>query len=109
MTIHYTEVRTLERRGPIDPEPSEPVEGILLVATESVLRYEDHHSQYGYDEVFLFPAVHRGERCWLRREEWYPAPTYSASGTNEQLIPFEEGVSILIEHECYAFPLPGKV
>jgi hypothetical protein len=100
----YEEWKTLQNRGAINPLPDEGVEGTLLVGTKSVLKFESGHSQCGNDYCSLFPAFHNGERCWVRRDKWEPAQCYSASGTSEYIISFEEGVKLFIEHGVFEFP-----
>lgn len=93
--VFFVEWSTLQTRDAVDPGPSEAVES-LLVGTDSVLSWDDNESSYGYDACELFPAWHKGERAWLRRDVWCPATDYSASGTQEYILPFEEGIRILI-------------
>jgi len=104
----YVEVRELECRGAVDPSEPEPVEGSLLVGTTPVLEFEDHSRapSYGYDAVDIFPAFHNGERCWLRRDSWQAAHGYSASGTSEYILSFEDGVKLFLERGVFAFPHP---
>jgi hypothetical protein len=102
----YTEWKTLQNCGAIEPQPDNEVEGILLVGTEVVLKFEDHHSNYGNDYCKIFPAVHKGERCWVRRDTWDAAQGYSASGTQEYIVSFDEGVKLFLERGVFAFPLP---
>lgn len=106
--VKYVEVRELECRGAVDPSEPEPVEGSLLVGTTSVLEFEDHSRapSYGYDAVDIFPAFHNGKRCWLRRDSWSPAYGYSASGTQEYILSFEEGVKLFLERGVFEFPQP---
>jgi hypothetical protein len=107
MAVKYVEVRELENRGAIDPAPSSEVEG-LLVGTESVLEFEANHSSYGEDSVEIFPAFYEGKRAWLRRETWQAAYSYSASGTQEFILSFEDGVKLFLERGVFAFPEPSK-
>src|SRR2546430_16909299 len=104
--VNYVEYRELECRGAVDPGAPEEVEGTLLVATEAVLKFRDNQSSYGEDYVSILPAFHNGVRCWLRREEWCPAYGYSASGTQEEIISFEDGVKLFLERGVFEFPLP---
>lgn len=108
MEITYTERRALACRGPNEPMPDTPVEGgILLVGATPALTYGDNQSPYGEDQVSLYPAIWQGARAWLRRAVWYPAAGYSASGTEESILGFEEGCRILIERGVFAFPAPA--
>lgn len=102
----YTRVYSLACRGPVDPAPSEEVEGTLLVGTQAVLTFYSHESNYGEDYSEVFPAFHNGKQCWLRRDTWNPAHGYSASGTGEYILSFEDGVKLFIEREVFALPNP---
>lgn len=104
--VQYVEYRDLECRGSIDPAQPEPVEGTLLVGTTSVLSFEDNVTQYGENASSIFPAFHNGERAWLRRDTWQPAYGYSASGTQESILSFEDGVKIFLKRGVFEFPLP---
>jgi hypothetical protein len=106
--MKYVEWSALACRGAVDPLPPQPVEGRLLVGERAVLSFEGHQSPYGEDVVSLFPAFHNGVRCWVRREEWSPAFGYSASGTSETLLSFEEGVKVFLERGVFAFPAPQE-
>jgi len=109
MSIQYIEVRSLENRGAVDPAPSSEVDGSLLVGVDLALGFDGNESQYGVDSVDIFPAFYRGERCWLRRETWQAAYGYSARGTQESVISFEEGVKIFLERGVFEFPVPVEV
>lgn len=67
--MKYIERRELECRGAVDPAPSEPVEGTLLVGEKAVLEFSANQSQYGEDDVSIFPAFHNRERCWLTGDD----------------------------------------
>ncbi len=106
--IWYREVKELENRGAVDPAPSSEVEGTLLIGEEAALEFVSHQSSYGEDATSIFPAFHNGERCWLRRDEWNAAYGYSASGTQESILSFEDGVKLFLEQGVFAFPEPEK-
>ncbi len=106
MTVQYIEYHELQNRGAVDPAESSEVDGVLLVGTQPSLTFEANYSQYGNDYIKIFPAFHNGERCWLQREEWSPAYGYSASGTQESLISFEEGVALFLERGVFEFVKP---
>jgi hypothetical protein len=107
-TIEYIEWHTLQSRGPVDPAPDEPVEGILLVGTKPALHFYGNESSYGEDSISIFPAIHDGKRCFVKREVWCPAGHYSASGTQEFIISFEAGVKIFLERGIFEFDLPQE-
>jgi hypothetical protein len=104
--IQYVEYRSLQCRGAVDPLPDEEVTGTLLVATHPALQYVADEGTYGHNFVSILPAFYNGERSWLKREEWEAAYGYSASGTSEEIISFEDGVKIFLEHGVFNFPLP---
>lgn len=104
--IQYVEYRTLQVAGPVDQMPDEELEGSLLVGTKPVLEFEDHFSSNGEDSTSIYPAFHDGKRAWLRRDVWQPAYGYSASGTSEHILSFEDGVKIFLERGVFEFPIP---
>jgi len=106
MSIQYVEVREMENRGAVEPAPSSEVDGSLLVGVEPALEFDGNESRYGSDSIEIFPAFYKGERAWLRRETWQAAYGYSAIGTQESILSFEEGVKIFLEHGAFAFPVP---
>jgi len=108
MSVQYVEYRYLENRGAVDPAEPSDVEGTLLVGTQPALKFTANHSQYGEDYVSIFPAFHNGERSWLKRAEWSHAYGYSASGTQEDVLSFEDGVKLFVERGVFAFPEPAK-
>lgn len=100
--MDFREKRTLQQRGPVDSEPDSEVE-TFLVSTTCVLRWDSAHSQCGHDSNLLYPAWIAGKRGFMRRSVWQPSRGYSASGTEEWLLSFEEGVALLVEHHVYDF------
>jgi hypothetical protein len=104
--VQYIEYRDLECRGPVDPGQPEPIEGSLLVGAEPVLSFEDHVSSYGEDSSSIFPAFYNGVRAWVRRDVWSPAYGYSASGTQESILSFEDGVLLFLGRGVFEFPEP---
>lgn len=109
MSTEYAEWRALQSRVAVDPGPDEAVEGSLLVGTEPAMEFVDNQSSYGCDNVSIFPAFHNGARCWVRREDWEPAFGHSASGTQEFILSFEDGVKLFLEHGMFEFPVEGMV
>jgi hypothetical protein len=104
--MNYIEYRTLQSRGPVNPEPDRPLPRPILVGTEVVAEFEANHSHYGEDRVEVLPAWTAGDRAWLMRYCWLAADGYCASGTREEVVSFEEGVKILIEHGIFRFQTP---
>jgi hypothetical protein len=103
--VFYTQWHTLSTRGAVDPGPEEGVDGVLLVATEVALTFSANQNYYGEDAVYILPAFHNGDHCWIRREVWCPEFGYSASGTQEFIISFEEGVKLFLERGIFEFPV----
>jgi len=106
--MKYVEKKTLANRDAINPMPAEDVEGILLVAEGCVLSWESGHSRYGYDSCSLYPAVQEGKRAWLVRKSWCATWGYCASGSVEYIIPYEDGIKLLIENGRFSFPIPNE-
>lgn len=104
--ITYIEIESLQNRGAVDPGPDTEVAGSLLVGEQRALQFETAESQYGNDYVEIFPAFHDGQRAWLRRDTWRPAHGYSASGIQEKILSFEDGVKFFLERGVFEFPLP---
>ncbi len=106
--IKYTQVRTLRTRGPVDQEPDREVDGVLLVGDRPALEFEDRHSQAGCDAVTIYPAFTGAEpfQCWLVHRRWHAAHGYSASGVQENVIPFAQGAQIFLERGVFALPPP---
>lgn len=105
MSVQYIERYELQNRGAVDPAPSSEVKG-LLVGTRAALEFTEGQSAYGEDYVSIFPAVYNGNRAWLKQAEWSPAYGYSASGTSEVILSFNEGVKIFLERGVFEFPVP---
>lgn len=92
------EVRdVLQSRGPIEGNPPEEVES-LLVGESSVACWQANHGRYGHDQCSLFPAWSNGERAWLLQEVWCASSGYSAWGTRESILEFQAGVAALAQH-----------
>lgn len=108
--IKYTQVRTLRSRGPVDQEPDREVDGVLLVGDRPALEFEDRHSQAGCDAVTIYPAFTGAEpfQCWLVHRRWHAAHGYSASGVQENVIPFAQGVQIFLERGVFTLILPTE-
>ena len=99
--MKFVEKFELECRGPVDPEPPVEVNGTLLVGEEAIATWDEGQSSYGCDIVRVYPAYHNGKRAWIVSRTWDAAPGYSASGTEEEILPFEDGVKLLLEHGVY--------
>jgi len=103
--LRFVEQNTLKTRGPVDSQPDEECEMFLRSET-SVLRWESGHSRAGYDVNDLFPAWIGGKRGFMLRRMWWALSPYSAEGTQDVLLSFEQGVKILIEQGVYDFAAP---
>ena len=106
--IEYVEKRTLANRGPVDPLPDEEVEGELLMSETPALEWESGHIRTGHNACSLYPAYSNGVRSWVLRKDWCAATGYCASGTIEFVIPFSEGIEILVKHGRFSFPIPNE-
>ena len=102
-TMQFVEKRFLRKRYAVESAPSVPVHGTLLVSTRPVLTFIDNETQFGEDYIDIFAAFHNGSRCWLRRATWSPAPRYSGEGVEEEILSFEEGVRLFLEHGVFQF------
>jgi len=107
MEVTYKEVRTIANRGAIEQAEDSDIFG-LLVGDQLALKYDDNHSQYGYDAVRIYPAFYDGKRSWFKTERWYPGHGYSASGYQEIILSFEDGVKIFLERGVFSFPIPEE-
>lgn len=112
--MQYEEKRTLLCRGAVDQLPEEKVNGILLVG-KTICQYESNHSHYGNDVTSLAPAFQNGDRGFLIKNSWCPAPGYCAEGTEEHFISLQEGIEILIKIGAYEHlfkkeePIPAPI
>ena len=103
--IVYIEETVLAQRGPV--EPSESVEvPTFLRAKSSVAVWTEGHTDFGCDQVFVFPAWVQGRRAWLIQKQWCAAHGYCACGTSESIVGFEEGAKLLLDHGMFNFPFP---
>lgn len=105
--ISYVLWRTLQRRSAVDPLPPQQVQKPLLVGP-SVLHFYSHETDYGEDSTMIYPAFYGEERCWVRRDVWFAAEGYSATGTSDSILSFEDGVKLFLEHDMFAFPYPEE-
>ena len=100
MARPFFERTTLKKRGAVEPAPDEYVDG-LLVDDAPTGRWEEGETQYGSDAVRVYPAYHCGKKCFLVERVWSPAMGYCASGTEEEIVSFDEGVKMLLVHGAY--------
>ena len=102
--MNYSEQSTLMQRGPVEQMEDIEVE-VFLRGDRTIAIWDEGHQQAGHDECLLFPAFAKGGRCWLLSRRWHAGGGYSASGTEEEILTFEEGVKLLCEKGCWsAFP-----
>lgn len=95
--------RTLEQRGPIESEGCIEVEGTLLVSENPIISYYEDHRREGCDAVALYSAFYNGERAWLKDATWCANSPYCASGTEEIILDYKEGIDILVERDAIPF------
>jgi hypothetical protein len=99
--MKYLIKETLQCRGAVDPEPPQEVSGILLMGEYPIATWETGHTNTGCDCVRIYPAIFNGGKSWVKECTWEPAAGYSASGTEEVILTFGEGVEQLLEHGSY--------
>jgi hypothetical protein len=98
----FKEKTTLDCRGPIEQLSPEPVRGTLLVSQNCIANWEEDHSQFGFNEVGVFPAYHNGEKSFVVVSVWESSPGYCCSGLSaEKIITFVDGVELLLKHGAY--------
>lgn len=100
MARPFFEKAHLQQRGAVGPAPDEYING-LLVDDSPIGRWEEGECQYGSDAVRIYPAYHCGKKAFLLERVWCPELGYCASGTEETVISFEEGVKLLLAHGAY--------
>jgi hypothetical protein len=98
--MKYTKNSTLETRGNVDP--GSPVEVESYMKGEEIAQWTEGHTQYGMDYVTLFPCFNKEHGdCFLVERVWDPATGYCASGTEEEIISFTEGIELLCLHGIF--------
>ena len=98
--MRFEEKVTLARRSNIEQMASEEVDG-LLVGEKVIHCWEEGNSQYGYDSCSIRPAFTKGQKGWLVTKDWVAAPKYSADGTVDRVLTFEEGVRMLLDKGAF--------
>lgn len=87
----------------------------FMVGTQDVLGWKSDQDRRGFTGNRLRPAYSADEqfkadggRCWYRSWAFCAQePGNISEGHGSELIPFEEGVRLLIEHEVFSFPVPA--
>jgi hypothetical protein len=89
-------------RGAVNQNEPERIEN-LLIGERAIGKWDDRSRSpgYGWDYVKMYPAYYKGEKTFVEERIWCPAEGYSASGTEERVISFEEGVKILLKKGAY--------
>ena len=100
--MNYYEKTYLQTRGPNEALPHQEVNR-FLVGNTSVAHFVGKRSSYGHDICHLYPAWVGGERGWLLERAWSAAYGYCATGTEETLLSFREGVEIMISEGIFSF------
>lgn len=79
----------------------------FMVGVDAVLSWKSGQSEDGSDSNELRPAycAEMEGRCWLHSWVWWPAQGCSAQGNGSELLPFADGVELLVNHEVFGFPL----
>jgi len=99
--MKYELQKFLAQRGSVEQMEDEPVEGTLLVGDKILFRWNDNQSSYGYDRCTISPAFINGERCWVVEEVWESANGYNASGYEERIIDYKDGLNLLIDLDAF--------
>jgi len=106
--MHFKTKTALSQRGAVEPRPDVAVEGVLLVGGKLPFDWVEGESNYGWDRCRMAPALHQGRWSWLISRVWCPAEGYSASGKEEEIVPFEKGIEILLAHGGLAGLWPSE-
>ena len=77
-----------------------------LFYLDYVLVWHDPTDRTGGYSHFLYPAWQGDKQCWLKSTSWDAASPYKWAEGREEIIPFEEGVKLMIEHGKFAFQPP---
>ena len=104
-SMTYRERATLLRRDACNQAPPEETE-TFLIGNRMIAEYEENHSSYGCDVTRMYPAWKEGKRAFLLDRGCNPAQGYSAEGTEEVLISFEDGLRIILEKGLYGALVP---
>lgn len=99
--MKYEIKNSLLCRGATEQEADMQIDGLFLIGDDSIASYTDGECRYGENYCDIFPAVLGGEKCFLLREQWSPCNGYSASGTDETILTFEEGITLLLDRGAY--------
>lgn len=108
MNCSFSRQWTLQNAGPVDQAEDTELsqEDVLLVAWDSVVSWEEDHSQFGANFVSMYPAYMNGEQRWLKQSVWQPAWGYSARGTQDELLGYGSGIVLMVKHEFYGWGEP---
>ncbi len=111
--MKYIEQRELHQRDQEGrPAPFVSLTEPMLVGTENVMDWVEKSTPESYDHCELYPAFSTaGGRFWLvTRVRVYPPttnhPRERQGGHQEQIIPFQEGVELLIKQGRFDLPYP---
>lgn len=75
----------------------------LLVGTNWVLHSIGEEQGNGCWVSYFYPAFHNGERAWLEKRIWSPSGNYCYENESEYILPFEDGVKMLINNGKFSF------
>ena len=73
----------------------------FLVGEESIADWTQGQCHYGSDYCRIYPAWVEGKRAWLLEMNWQPARGYCARGTSEEIIDFDEGITLIIDRGLF--------
>jgi hypothetical protein len=75
----------------------------LLIGEKCICKWEETIDDRGGYNHFIFPAFYNGKKSFLQRRRWWAGEGYSSGndGKHEEIIKFEDGVKLLLEHGAY--------
>jgi hypothetical protein len=100
-------VTSLADRDALNPLPDREVQGGPLFVGKSVARFDGDRRSVGHDRITVYPACLAGEWCWLIHRRWCPARGYCASGELDEILSFEDGIRLMVEHGVFSWIFPG--
>lgn len=78
----------------------------FFVGEVEALSWDDVGDRYGYDSHSIYPAFQSEERRWYHTWCYNQRGEYKATGYGSELLSFEDGIRLLVEHDCFRFPVP---
>lgn len=99
--MKFKEKNYLEQRDSTSQLSPEEISGKSLLVGTCIATWNEGHTEYGFDDVEIFPAYHDGEKAFLISRDWNASAPYCAEGTEEEIISFKEGVNLLLSKGAY--------